>query len=444
MKKTESEKSVREKLVILVVLLAMLTFLSVGCASAATHYVNPGDSIQAAVNVANSGDTIIVRDGTYTENINVNKLLTIRSENGYENCIIQAQNSNVHALSIIADYVTINGFTVTGVTGSYKAGIYGQSIEHCTISNNYLSNNDVGINLYDSSSNNLVTKNFITSTNPHISIYLNIHSSNNEITNNTIDRGGNILLHGHCSNNVVAGNTNSNSIGSGIYIRWDSKSNIITKNSVDSCDWGIGFEDGACDNSIYLNNFINNGQSTVFNGYSPLTNIWMSPEIVSYTYNDNSFSNYMGNYWDDYTGSDGNGDGIGDTSYNMPEGNSDDYPLMVPYENYFDKTYLWVEINEELDSLIEEVSAATITRNVKRTLVNKLEDAKALKDEAHEQYEAGNIKNAKKDLRKAKQKVELFENTVNKSKEISQADKESFIEKSGEIKDKIDALIGTL
>ena len=55
------------------VLFAMLAFVSIGCASAATHYVNPGESIQAAVNAANSGDTIIVRGGTYTENINVYK-----------------------------------------------------------------------------------------------------------------------------------------------------------------------------------------------------------------------------------------------------------------------------------------------------------------------------------------------------------------------------------
>ena len=172
MEKSEGVKMAKREVMMFAFILAYLVIVNVGCASAATYYVNPGDSIQSAINAASSGDTIIVRDGTYTENINVNKLLTIRSENGYENCIIHAANSNDHAITIAANSVTIKGFTVTGVTGNYKAGIYGYGVEHCTISNNNALNNDVGIYLHQYSSNNVIIDNIIGSNNPHIGIYI--------------------------------------------------------------------------------------------------------------------------------------------------------------------------------------------------------------------------------------------------------------------------------
>ena len=43
----------------------------------ATIIVNPGGSIQAAVNGAASGDTILVNPGTYTEQVTINKNLTL-------------------------------------------------------------------------------------------------------------------------------------------------------------------------------------------------------------------------------------------------------------------------------------------------------------------------------------------------------------------------------
>jgi hypothetical protein len=39
-----------------------------------------------------------------------------------------------------------------------------------------------------------------------------------------------------------------------------------------------------------------------------------------------------GNYWDTYTGADENGDGIGDTPYELFEYMTDNYPLMKQFE----------------------------------------------------------------------------------------------------------------
>ena len=135
--------------------------------SSATIYVPDSyPTIQAAVNATTPGDTIIVRDGIYNynykENIDVKKPhLTIKSENGSENCIVQAANSSDNVFEITADYVNISGFTVTGATRAnpyYCAGIRIDNADHCSISDNFVTNNYLGIYL-NSSSNNTFTGN---------------------------------------------------------------------------------------------------------------------------------------------------------------------------------------------------------------------------------------------------------------------------------------------
>jgi len=89
-------KHIFSGLCIILLFFVALTFIAV--ASAATIYVPEGgnQTIQQAVNNATAGDTIIVRDDWYKdENVNVNVAhLTIKSENGSVNCIVNASNLN--------------------------------------------------------------------------------------------------------------------------------------------------------------------------------------------------------------------------------------------------------------------------------------------------------------------------------------------------------------
>ena len=96
--------------------------LSTQTPSSPTIYV-PDDYalIQDAVDAASPGDTIIVREGTYEENIEVYKSLTIRSENGPDSTIVLSESGD-NVFFVTANYVNISGFTINGTYE--RTGIY--------------------------------------------------------------------------------------------------------------------------------------------------------------------------------------------------------------------------------------------------------------------------------------------------------------------------------
>jgi len=282
MKSKRREKIGKRKALAFVILFATLAFVSVGIGtvSAATIYVNPGESIQAAIDAANPGDVIIVRDGIYTENINVNKRLTIRSENGAASTMVEAASTSDHVFEITADYVNIGGFTVKGANGYGKAGIY-LCADSCNIAYNTASYNDDGIHL-SSSSNNLIANNNcsnnwagiylgessdnsinnnIASNNLGVGIFLDEHSSDNNITknvaiNNTgVDGEGGISLYAS-DNNFIKGNIVSNSGEDGIYLDWSSYNTVMDNIVSNNAQMGIYLEDS--NSNIITNNNISN------------------------------------------------------------------------------------------------------------------------------------------------------------------------------------------
>jgi len=338
-----------------------------------------GTPIQAAIDSATDGDIICVWNGSYSENVNVNKRLTLQGESA-DVVTVLAANSNDHVFEVTVDNVNISGFVVKDATGA--SGIYlGSGIDECNIANNGVLNNSNGIHLERSSSNTL-TNNTISSNDGTGIVLINssnsnaltdnnilmnggsgislVDSSNNDLTNNNVslnggparDEGQGISLNGS-SYNTLINNDILNNNWRGIWLRYSSENalignnasgnwigivldnynsnNTITRNNVSGSSRGIYFYNSN-DSIIYLNNFVDN----TWNVYHRRTetNTWNSLEQITYTYNDNTYTNYLGNYWDDYTGSDPGGDGIGDTPYSINVSNADKYPLMERWGNY--------------------------------------------------------------------------------------------------------------
>jgi pectin methylesterase-like acyl-CoA thioesterase len=113
--------------------------LAVG-ASAQT-YVNPGESIQAAIDVAGPYDTILVNDGTYVEDLQINVAgLTLRSVN-LHGAIIQTAGTFSPGLghggiTIMANGVTIEMFKIE--QSVVQAIIHTHNSNGATIKNNHI------------------------------------------------------------------------------------------------------------------------------------------------------------------------------------------------------------------------------------------------------------------------------------------------------------------
>jgi len=187
--------------------------------------------------------------------------------------------------------VTVKNFIIDGTSGfTYNPGHF----------------NFFGILLYNGS-NVLLTNNTIINAN-HPGVYVS-----------TV--GINIV--GGSSNKVIGNNVENNSDGLSFS---DTQDNVVTENNVTAnhgwfleFTWGISFFD-ASNNLIFNNNFNDNYDQYHGNyaqvGSEDSINLWDDGK--------------MGNYWSDYTGIDANGDGIGDTPYEVDSKNTDHYPLIKP------------------------------------------------------------------------------------------------------------------
>ena len=205
-----------------------LAFAGTSATIAATINVNPGESIQAAINASSNGDVINIAAGTYSEyNLNPGgKAITIqgtRNSDGSLATIIDGQDDGVvfRFISQEDQETILSDLVITGGLANYGGGIYcydnsSPTISDCTISGNTGYSHGGGIYCYKFS-------------NPTI--------SGCTISGNTgYSQGGGIYC-GYdstptISNCTIEGNESYNN-GGGIYC-WDSFPTISDSEFIDN------------------------------------------------------------------------------------------------------------------------------------------------------------------------------------------------------------------
>jgi len=245
-------------------------------------------TIQDAINHANPGDVIYVYNGTFFENIIVNKSVTLIGQ-GIDSTILDGNGSG-SVITITASNVMVKGFT---------------------IKNSGLNVDDGGILISTPSSNNVITGNKIIGNNYGIWLYM---STRNTISDNLIlsNRKG-IALYAS-SENILVNNVISENVAAGIEMCF-SHINEISGNIISHNNYGMSILRSI--NNIYHNNFIEND-----------VDVQVVDSFISWSYNEE------GNYWSRYSGQDSNQDGIGDYPYNITEKTRDPYPLMGMFSSF--------------------------------------------------------------------------------------------------------------
>lgn len=356
------------RLVLIVILLTTNMLLSEGrtitvCPTCATK------SIQAAIDMASNGDTIIIKSGQYSSvNTLVNKSVTIIGEN-YP--ILDGQKKD-DVMVINADHVTISGLNIrNSKTGDMKdyAGIRIFRAKYVSVINCKLDNTFFGIYVGDSK-HILVKGNRLSGANYGLSnagngiqlwksdsvtiednhteghrdgIYFEF-AKNCIIKGNTCEKNFRYGLHFMFSNDdTYIGNTFINN-GTGVAVMYSHGVHMYSNkflNNWGDAAYGLLLKD-ITGSIIKGNTFSNNtigvnmdGTTRVYfekndflkNGYA--LKIWANCQQdtlllnnfsgntfdvgTNGTLNDNVFAN---NYWDKYEGYDLNKDGVGDVPYN--------------------------------------------------------------------------------------------------------------------------------
>jgi len=398
-----------KKIITSATLLLILSFTLVAISETGTVKAEPKtivvpddyQTISAALVGAREGDTIFVKKGTYQEQtLEINKSLSLIGEDAEETILkfdpplveVQILYSKmtvpVTAITINTDNFELSGFTIDMPRGmsakenvTMAGGLVAEGDRIELVGNRLSSSLQLSGSLLNITDNEIAGSLILNGSNQTVASNLiengvKIRGSFNRIIENTIDEDVRLMS---SSFNLIIGNSfpkmyieysNSNLISGnsfttlwiGIYGHVCSNNTISANEATGPSNWGILMGAGSYNvfydnlisnytgshgygiaiggnhlvaeyNTFYRNMLMNNGRHVGTN-WEVLGegNFWDNGEV--------------GNYWDNYTGSDSDGDVIGDVPH-IVEGckwdddagghvefvfGQDNYPLMEPFE----------------------------------------------------------------------------------------------------------------
>jgi hypothetical protein len=238
-------------------------------------------AIQAAINVAEFGDTVLVAPGTYPENINFGgKAITVTSESGAEVTFIDGRNADSVAIFTSEEGrgSALNGFTLQNgrppsSRSSQGGGILIQNSSP-TITNNVITNNHAcsgaGIGIFSGSP--LIQLNTITGNINDVctfgggggGIFIlgvgSVEILDNVISNNVNAAGGGIAMFGGrttpiIKRNVIKGNRVQGGGGGGGIIMVNEVEALIVQNLITGNQSSVG---GGISSSVFSSAIVNN------------------------------------------------------------------------------------------------------------------------------------------------------------------------------------------
>jgi parallel beta-helix repeat protein len=256
------------------------------------HVPSDQPTIQAAIDAASPGDTVLVADGTYKESIDFHgKALTVTSENGAAVTTIDAGKLNTVVFFVTGETsaAVLNGFTITNGLSGFQSPGFGEgggiivANASPTITNNVITNNGacngagIGIGFAGPLiQGNTITNNFQAGCSGGIggggisirgessgTRLLNNVISNNTMTGSGINGGGLVLFAGGAP--VIENNIFSNNTQFGIAMVNSStpqfNQNLITHNTGGGLTLAFG---GGAGMTVIGNTFADNDAQTSF------------------------------------------------------------------------------------------------------------------------------------------------------------------------------------